>query len=215
MEKEAKEKLLHLNFGENMLDFGCGSADLLVYYTQNYKFCVGADNSKPMLEKAEERLTKFQNNGKVLLIHADNQQIWRDVENKLGKDFKFDCITAGQVMQYLTKPQVADFLDHAALHLTENGKICLFDIVDLRTYELWKSGLFKANSFNFSVVICLVFNRLRNTLKKISGKPACDMGYAYPPSFFADAARKHNFNVSIINSMYYEYRYHVILTHTQ
>jgi cyclopropane fatty-acyl-phospholipid synthase-like methyltransferase len=212
LEKESKEKLLHLNFGEKLLDFGCGSADLLLYYIPHYKFCVGADNSKLMLEKAEERLKAFQKRDKVLLIHSDNQQVWNDIENKLGKDCKFDCITAGQVMQYLNKPQIADFVCNAASHLTANGKTCLFDIVDSRTYELRKAGLFNANSFNFYIVIMLIFNRLRTFVKKLIGKPSCGIGYAYPPSFFVKLAPKNNLTVSCINSMYYEYRFHIILT---
>ncbi|MGA9189793.1 MAG: class I SAM-dependent methyltransferase, partial [Methanosarcina sp.] len=32
LSKEAKEKLLHLDGGTSLLDFGCGAGELLIYY---------------------------------------------------------------------------------------------------------------------------------------------------------------------------------------
>ena len=36
LRKEAAEKLFHLGRGEALLDLGCGSADLLVYYADAF-----------------------------------------------------------------------------------------------------------------------------------------------------------------------------------
>ena len=41
--KEAKEKLLHLNGGSSILDFGAG--ELLIYFVPNYEKVIGADFS--------------------------------------------------------------------------------------------------------------------------------------------------------------------------
>ena len=211
LKKESDEKLFHLGEGENLLDFGCGSADLLVYYTQNYKFCVGGDCSKLMLEKASERIKEFGFQNEIILLECDNSKIWENIENKFGNDFKFDCITTGQLVQYLNKNQIEEFINNSLLHLKEDGKICMFDIVDSRLHELWKAGLFKTDSLNLSVITKLFYGRMCASLKNFSKKPAFDLGYAYPPSFFMTIAKKNNLKVYCINSMYYEYRYHIIL----
>jgi cyclopropane fatty-acyl-phospholipid synthase-like methyltransferase len=209
LKSESEEKLFHLAQGGKLLDFGCGSADLLVYYAPFYPFCVGVDGSKLMLEKARERLNAFNEQNNVLLLNSDNVQVWKHLENELGEDFKFDCITAGQVVQYFDKKQTEDFVYNSMLHLLNGGKICLFDIVDSRTHELWKAGLFRGNSFNFSVMCRLIYGRMRLILNKLRGKPSHDLGYAYPPDFFMNLAKKHNLKMAYANSMYYEYRYHI------
>ena len=209
LKTESKEKLFHLGSGEKLLDFGCGSADLFVYYTSAYHFCVGIDRSKLLLEKAAERIKSFQNQDNTFLINSDHAQMWHDIEQQFGQDFKFDCITTGQVIQYLEKKQIDDFIRHATAHLTDTGKICLFDIVDSRTHELWKAGLYRQNSLNMSVMMKLLYGRLKGIFNKLRGKPSYELGYAYPPAFFADLAKKYNLQVSCANSMYYEYRYHI------
>ena len=214
LKSEAEEKLFHLAQCGNLLDFGCGSADLLAYYAPFYTFCVGADGSKLMLEKARERLNAFEVQNKVLFLNTDNVHVWERIENELGKDFKFDCITAGQVIQYLDKTQTEDFVSNSVRHLTDGGKICLFDIVDSRTHELWKAGLFRSNSFRVSVMMRLFYGRLRAILNRLRGKPSCDLGYAYPPVFFTNLARKYNLEMDYANSMYYDYRYHILLCKT-
>jgi len=210
LKSESDEKLFHLKKGGKLLDFGCGSADLLSYYSRYYEFCVGADSSKMMLEKACERLKSFNNQDNVELINCDNLQIWNEIKNKFGENFKFNCITTGQVVQYLDKKQVEDFILNAALYLTKNGKICMFDIVDARKYKLWEAGLFERNSFDFYVVIKLVYCKLRSIVNKLKGKPLHPLGFGYPPSFFMNLAEKYKLKVSYVNSMFYEYRYHII-----
>jgi len=212
LETESKEKLFHLGSGEKLLDFGCGSADLLAYYFPHYKLCVGADRSKPLLEKASERLNIFNSQNNVVLLNSDTDHIWEELEKTFEQNFKFDCITTGQVIQYLNKNQIEDFIHNSALHLTDNGKICLFDIVDSRMNELWSAGLFKQNSFTISLMAKLLFYRFKGFLNHLRGKPAHTLGYAYPPSFFINLGEKYNLKTTCVNSMYYEYRYHIIYT---
>ena len=208
---ESEEKLFFLRKGENLLDFGCGSADLLAYYAPFFQFSVGADASKSMLEKAKERLSVFGSQSNVRLIQSDNHLIWSDIAKSLGKDFKFDCITAGQVVQYLDEKEIEDFIANSVHHLTDDGKICLFDVVDSRTFMLWKAGLFKNNSFNFAVMMKWIIGHLKGIIKKLFGKPFYEIGYIYPPSFFVGLAEKYNLKLSRYNSMYYDYRYHIVL----
>jgi cyclopropane fatty-acyl-phospholipid synthase-like methyltransferase len=114
-------------------------------------------------------------------------------------------------MQYLDKKEIEDFISNSLHHLTDDGKICLFDIVDSRTFTLWKAGLFNNHSFNFTVMLKLLINQAKGIIKKLRGKPFYELGYLYPPSFFVNLAQKYNLKISCCNSMYYEYRYHIIL----
>ncbi len=56
--KEAKEKLLHLDGGISILDFGCGAGELLIYYAPNYELVVGVDFSSSMLDEARKKLLR-------------------------------------------------------------------------------------------------------------------------------------------------------------
>ena len=212
MENEAKEKLFLLEGGKSILDFGCGAAELLTYYSRVYDFNVGADFSASMLKSAAKRLEQFNSIDKVRLLHADDSQVWRQIEKDLGEVYKFDRITAGQVIQYLDKKQIEMFICNALPHLAANGRLCFFDVVDSRTYELWRSKLFKSPNFNMSVLFRLMVGRLRALGKTIKGTNVSEMGYMYPPFFFESLANKYGLKLHVVNSMYYEYRYHVILS---
>jgi Cyclopropane fatty acid synthase and related methyltransferases len=209
--KEAKEKLFHLDGGNSLLDFACGSADLFAYYSRTYQTNVGVDFSEQMLERAKIRLERFDVQSDVLLINSDDTHLWQQLENNLGKGCKFDRITAGQVVQYLNEKQVEEFVSQSVNYLSEGGLICLFDIVDSRTFELWNAGLFQSQRFNLTVLFKLCLGRLRAMRNKLKQVPVFEIGYTYPPSFFEMLANKYQLNFSVAHSMYYEYRYHVIL----
>lgn len=211
--KEAKEKLFHLNGGKSLLDFGCGSADLLAYYSQKYELSVGVDFSEQMLERAKMRLAKFKTGQDVLLINSDDSQVWDVLASHLNSQCRFDRITAGQVIQYLDHRQIESFVCKAVKHLSADGLVCLFDIVDSRTYELWNAKLFKNENFNLIVLFYLVWGRLNAISNKFRSKiPEFNIGYRYSPLFFESLANKHGLKLHVVNSMYYEYRYHVIIS---
>ncbi len=212
LKKEAAEKLFHLDGGNKLLDFGCGSADLLAYYSLTYAYCAGADFSEKMLQNATERLAKFNTLQKVQLFLTDDFGIWQVLENQLGKNYRFDRITAGQVMQYLTPQQIELFIEGALNFLSTSGTICLFDIVDSRTYELWKAGLFKGKSLNIRVIIQLIIGWGRSVKNKFKKQPVHGIGNIYPPVFFEVIAQRLQLKITVVHSMYYEYRYHVILS---
>ena len=56
----------------------------------------------------------------------------------------------------------------------------------------------------------LLYGRFKGALNKLRGKPSHPLGYAYPPSFFVNLGKKNNLKVTYLNSMYYEYRYHIV-----
>jgi len=207
LKKEANEKLYHLGAGDSLLDFGCGSADLLAYYALAYKDLVGVDLSKSMLENAEKRIKSFGVSNKVTLINADDTNVWQKVPQR------FDRITSGQVIQYFTLDQIDDFIRNASLTINENGKIILFDIIDPEIYFLKELGLFAGKDLGpfrlLKRVVSLLINRILRHLKKL---PLSYIGFAYRKQQINQIAAKNGFSMECVWSMYYEYRYHAILS---
>ena len=80
---------------ENLLDIGCGAGNFtlkMLAKTQDLN-CTLVDLSKPMLDKAKERVTP-KTNGKVEVLQGDIREV------KLPKNH-FDIILAGAVLHHL------------------------------------------------------------------------------------------------------------------
>lgn len=210
LKKEAEEKLFHMPEGNNLLDFGCGAGELLVYYARQYDYNLGVDGSKSMLKAAEGKIAKANIKNSIKLLNLNDKQVWIYLKTNLPLK-TFDCITAGQVMQYLDKNQIDYFIQNAVEFLADNGKICLFDIVHKRLYPLWKSNFFKDSQSICKTLISFVLFELSCIKKRIRNKPFFDEGYLYLPQFFRELAEKNDLEIEITNSIYYEYRYHVFL----
>ena len=205
LSKEAREKLFHLGGGESILDFGCGSADLLIHYIPHYKNVVGVDFSESMLNEAKRKIAekKYEN---VCLILADDKTVW----DKL--DSSFDRISASQVIQFLTFEQIDNFISNASRYLNDDGKIIFFDMVDPRLSICFKIGFFSKKFRYWKILprICLeTFNYMST---KIDNKPKGIIGYSHNPYQVEEIANRHGFGMEYVQSMYYEYRYHAILS---
>lgn len=203
--KEAKEKLFHLNGGRSLLDFGCGAGELLIYYVPNYERIVGADFSSSMLFEAEKKMWQ-QNYKNVDLILADDETIWGRL------NISFDRITATAVVQYLTPEQIDTFIHHASDYLNENGKIIFFDIIDPRLYSLWKMGWFSQNFRLWKILPKTSFGFLRQMSAISKNRPKDIIGDAHSPYLIEQIGRDNGFKMEYVKSMYYEYRYHAILS---
>lgn len=205
LSKEAREKLFHLEGGESILDFGCGSGDLLIYYIPHYETVVGADFSDSMLNEAEKKISK-KNYENVRLILADDKTVW----DKL--DLSFDRISASQVIQFLTYEQIDSFISNASRYLNDGGKIIFFDLVDPRLSVFFKIGLFSRKFSYWKLLpgICIATFKYIST--KVYNKPKGIIGYSHNPYKVEEIANKHGFGMEYVQSMYYEYRYHAILS---
>ncbi len=205
--KEAKEKLFHLDGGETLLDFGCGAGELLVHYAPKYEKMVGVDFSASMLDEASKKISE-RKCGNISLILADDKTVWDNLESS------FDRITAAGVIQYLTLQEIDSFIFNASNYLNKGGKIVLFDILDPRLYPLWKIGLFSQDAdfgkilrkigFEFRIIISATLNN----------RPRDILGFAHNPDSIRKITNKYGFETTFVQSMYYEYKYHAIISRT-
>jgi cyclopropane fatty-acyl-phospholipid synthase-like methyltransferase len=201
---EAREKLFHLDGGKTLLDFGCGSAELLTYYAPEYEQLVGVDFSTSMLGEASKRLRERKCNN-IDLILANHETLWENLH------FTFDRITAAGVIQYLTFQEIDAFIANASRHLSKNGKIVFFDILDPRLYPLWKLGLFAPNAGILKALYrsgCDFRTSISATLRN---RPRNIYGFSHNPYKIQKLANEHGFEVRCVQSMYYEYKYHAIM----
>ncbi|MHC1756844.1 MAG: class I SAM-dependent methyltransferase [Methanosarcina sp.] len=205
LSKEAKEKLFHLDGGKTLLDFGCGAGELLVYYAPEYEKLVGVDFSASMLDEASKRIRerKYEN---VDLILADDKTVWENL------DSSFDRITAAGVIQYLTDEDVDKFIANASRHLNKGGKIVLFDLLDPRLYPLWKIGFFSRNFGCWKLFRKVGFEVLTIISASLKNRPKDILGYTHKPCTIEGIANKHGFEMEYVQSMYYEYKYHAIIS---
>jgi cyclopropane-fatty-acyl-phospholipid synthase len=205
--KEAREKLYHLRGGESLLDFGCGSAELLVYYTKKYSNIVGADFSKSLLENAKKRIDAFNCADKIILVEADDTNIWQKMPQN------FDEITSCGVIQHFNYEQIDRFIEMASQRLNANGRIVLFDIMESRIFYLVELGLFsKAKISKMKILKRMVVHFLSKKYRMLKGLPSSIQGDAYQFEEIERIAGKYGLSVEIVWSMYYEYRYHAILS---
>jgi len=205
LRKEAAEKLFHLGHGRRLLDFGCGSAELLVYYAKCFDSVIGADFSPRMLAAARERIA-LGGGGNVAFIEADDVSVWDAVTGD------FDVITAGQVVQFLDREQFDHFVGHAAERLAANGTIVLFDIIHPILYRLFYLGIFGRHRTVVHALGAALLTIGKRTVRRLRGLPPDVMGNAFAPDHVRVVAAKYGFETEIVWSMYYEYRYHAILT---
>lgn len=205
--KEAKEKLFHLDGGRTLLDFGCGAGELLTYYAPEYEEMVGVDFSASMLDEADKRIRERKCKN-ISLIQADDKTVWDKLE------FSFDRITAAGVIQYLTLEEIDSFILNASSYLSKDGKIVLFDILDPRLYPLWRIGLFSQDA-NFSKILRKIGFELRGMISAaFNNHPNNILGFSHNPDSIRKIADKHGFETTFVQSMYYEYKYHVIMSRT-
>ncbi|MBS0524310.1 MAG: methyltransferase domain-containing protein [Proteobacteria bacterium] len=204
--REAREKLLYLGSGDRLLDFGCGSGDLLVHYAPHFRACVGADFSPTMLDSARKRLSGVAN---VTLVQADAKSEWHKVPGR------FDCITTAGVDQYLSRAEISTFLEAARDHLNPGGRIVIFDTIHPQRHALREVGLGFERAPLWRVAYLAARTRAAMAWHVLNGKAARTIGEPHSPALYRAIAARFGLTVEFVMSAFYDYRYHVILRPAQ
>jgi hypothetical protein len=88
-------------------------------------------------------------------------------------------------------------------------------VIDPRPFFLFECGFFGPRDRGGSVATKLVVGAARRgatrAWRRVRGLPANEMGYAYHPAQLRELGAGAGYDVEDACSMYYEYRYHVIL----
>ena len=197
------------------VDLGCGAGELLVYFTDHVNVKTGIDYSQSMLDEAGKSLS-----GKNIdLINVD---IFKYLPNS---NF-YTWTTTGAINQYLDESKMKLFLDIFKENNNSNS-LFMFDCVDPVRYGLLAFGISYlpvvekrrgwVNSFLSSINRHMI--RLRQLArvylgagrKSVTKLPGAVMGYGYLPQFWIKEGAARGFEVDIVSSQLYEYRYHVAL----
>lgn len=205
LRKEAREKIFHLDGGETLLDFGCGSSDILIHYLPIYEEVIGVDFSPRMLDMSRLRLRNIERKN-YTFIEADNETVW----DKIGMK-RVDRISLSQVVQYFDAEQLESFLQEAKEHLNDGGKIVLFDIIDSRLLGLFEIGIFRSDLTRIDIQKMKILRKCYRIFRKIKNQTGSDLGFSYKPSQIAEIANRYGLKTEYVCAMYYEYRFHMIL----
>ncbi len=192
---------------KTLLDFGCGAGELLTYYAPEYEQLVGVDFSASMLDEASKRIRE-RKCGNISLIQADDKTVWDKLESS------FDRITAAGVIQYLTLQEIDNFIFNASSYLNKGGKIVLFDILDPRLHSLWKIGLFSQDANLLKILRKIGFEFKVILSASLNNRPRDIVGFSHNPDAIRKIADKYGFETTFVQSMYYEYKYHAIISRT-
>jgi cyclopropane fatty-acyl-phospholipid synthase-like methyltransferase len=205
--KKARENLFHLQGGTQLLDFGCGDGDLLEHYPPVYERVVGVDFSPSLIDIARTRI-KNAKLANVELHLADDVSVW---QLALGP---IDRIASTAVMQNLSAAAIEAFLRNAHAILPPKSKVCLFDLIDPRLLPVMRMGLFGPAGEAASPLVRaarastgLAREGLRVLLRRDDA-----IGYALHPRDMRAMADRLGYDIDVPCSMYYEYRYHAVMT---
>ena len=209
-EKIAQE-LYHIISGytaqHGIVDFGCGAGELLLPLSTKFNSnIVAVDYSNEMLKAAQEKCK----GKKIEFICKDAMDFAQT--NSLQNELWMSC---GGVNQYSDAAQlnqfILSFIDHPhAKHLL------LFDTIDPIEYMLFFSGIISSyrnipKSHRIKNYARLLIGLCRYMFSNLVMALPTGMGYAVHKKFWWQADYIKHLDIEIVSSMYFEYRYHVLI----
>jgi SAM-dependent methyltransferase len=195
------------------IDLGCGAGELLQFMSRRLRVRVAFDFSITMINLA-----------KKLVYSSRPEFVCADCFEYLPHCTVPIWITSGALNQYLDQVRLIELLQIFAKNDSAES-FYLFDCIDPIRYATLFSGSkyssddtyegvksiksFLLNIYEFAKVSYKV-NFISSTYKY----EMLHFGYGHIPSLWYTIAKKYDFNIKIISSRYFEYRYHVILKKT-
>jgi len=191
------------------VDLACGSGELLLQFMDLVKVSMGIDFSQSMLERAARVLA-----GRDITLRKAN------VFDYLPESEWPVWMTTGGLNQYLDQGDMNALLDVFAANQAARS-LYLFDCIDHLRYLMLRFGSSYLPAppaklprqlilcvYRSGVAAGLALGLFSKACRKIGG---ASMGYGYLPWFWIQAAAVRGFDIEIVSSLHFEYRYHVVL----
>lgn len=192
-----------------VVDYGCGAGELLSRFVADYAARIsGVDFSTSLLERA-----------RLALCDTGIELIEADAVDYATKACVTRWMSCGAVNQYSDREGILGFLD-AFVDNRSVQQLFLFDTIDPIRLALLRDGVVDSYipgrrhpSLAKKVMRATrgVAISLRIALGAAPVIPVGSMGFGIKPGFWLDWAFEHSVGVTIIGSVEFEYRYHVIL----
>jgi ubiquinone/menaquinone biosynthesis C-methylase UbiE len=204
-EKNATE-LLHLFPAKGvLLDVGCGNAEILAYLAPHFESAIGIDFSSSMLNAARRRLdAKPLPNVNLMLADACDIPIGNQ---------KTDLILSYQVAQNLDDAQLRRHLRECRRILRQGGIVGVCSVPWANLRHLRECGGLTGPRISPAGLLLRYCTRaprgLYHRLKL--GVMSNGIGFWYTHEEMKSIAASEGFECEIVNSWYYEYRFHAIL----
>ena len=210
--KYASEIRFHLQDCQTIVDAGCGNADILLELAPYFLMLYGIDYSTSMVEEGRKKISaKSLKN--VQLFQADILNIDTIIPSRV------DAIICYEVVQFLDKIQLVDFVSKSKKILNESGRILLLNVLDAKCFDLYSIGFYREQGrIRFTRMISqylrMKFYLLRKKIRNPSFTYDGGIGNWYSFQDIIQVAESEQLNCDICYSMFppYGYRFHAILT---
>ena len=103
------------------LDIACGTGQLLLPLSSNFKISIGIDVSEAQINKTKENIQKGNIQQEIHLFTCDAYEIHKNITNIIP-DSKFDLITIGQAFHWFEEDKILKYLKSL---LKDNGVLIL------------------------------------------------------------------------------------------
>ena len=207
--KKLAEELLHLfPVRGTLLDVGCGNAEILTYLAPHFDKVIGIDISDSMLTEAEKRAKQFGISN-IRFAQADACQFPEFID-------KADLVLSYQLIQHLDEGEISRHLQECRRVLSPKGMIGMCSILWANLKYLFRAGGLRSkplSPFNLLIKYHQRIPRKAISWLRHGVYPADIMGFWHTHDQVKFFAAREGFDCEIVNSWYYEYRFHAILNH--
>lgn len=119
--KSKMDKLLSINKESRILDIGCGIGRWGEFFLERGAYYVGVDGNKKMIDRANEKLKRYNNKR---LVVGDIKSLEKILKNN-KENLKFDIIFVSGVLMYLNDDDCLNLMKSMVNLSSNNSTICI------------------------------------------------------------------------------------------